>query len=199
MRKKNDAYYTISKVAAGCVNALAPYIPWAPITYGLEPSCGGLSFVYAMREYARNKPDGPVVMQGVDLYETSRYAPDKGEGDYFAFDYFSSNFLSFRVMPHINFAIGNPPYAEAKEHLMHLFSQVTWPNFAAGFLLRAGFRHSLKRKWFWDHYPCYALKAIRRRPSFTGDGKTDASEYDFIIWKKQDDVWLGNEHLTWID
>jgi hypothetical protein len=38
----------------------------------------------------------------------------------------------------------------------------------------------------WNKYPPTAIRSLRRRPSFTGDGKTDAAEYFWAVYRAGD-------------
>ena len=72
---------------------------------------------------------------------------------------------------------GNPPYKHAQEHIEHAFklgADEVW------FLLRTGFTGSLRR--YDMHRDCGLMhkSELVPRPSFTGDGKTDGSEYAFF-------------------
>ena len=52
------------------------------------------------------------------------------------------------------------------------------------FLLRLGFLASVQRAEFWKQNPPTRVIVLSKRPSFTGDGKTDRSEYAFFVWEK---------------
>lgn len=52
------------------------------------------------------------------------------------------------------------------------------------FLLRTAFLESKSRYEFWQENPLNDLYVLSKRPSFTGDGKSDATSYSWFVWKK---------------
>jgi hypothetical protein len=93
--------------------------------------------------------------------------------------------------------LGNPPYRQAQEHIE---AGLRWlaPGGRLAFLLRLNFLGSAARVDFWRRGELESVSTIAPRPSFTGDGKTDGTEYALFVWRKGhiDRPVLG-EPLTW--
>jgi hypothetical protein len=91
------------------------------------------------------------------------------------------DFLSFnpnRVGPVRDTIVTNPPYLLAQrfvEKALSISDNVVM-------LLRLNFLGSDKRHDFWVRNPPNALMVLSKRPSFTGGGKTDATDYAWFYW-----------------
>jgi hypothetical protein len=76
----------------------------------------------------------------------------------------------------------NPPYRHALDFVVCAMAAVRehrgWMVCA---LLRLGFLASKKRRDWWQRNPADVF-VLSSRPSFTGDGKTDASDYAWFVW-----------------
>ena len=81
--------------------------------------------------------------------------------------------------------ISNPPYSMAQEIIEHFF-KIKRPTAQVIMLLRIGFLESQKRIPFWKKYPVSELYPLSHRPSFTGDGHTDATAYAWFVWNNSD-------------
>ena len=78
--------------------------------------------------------------------------------------------------------ICNPPFSLALEFIDRSFEWAGARTVVA-FLLRIDFLGSQKRHEWWDGmYQKPKLRILSKRPSFTGDGKTDSSNYMWAIW-----------------
>lgn len=77
--------------------------------------------------------------------------------------------------------IMNPPFRAAREHIEHAVKHVVPRGGIVCALARLSFLGSKRRIPFWQKYPADIL-VLSRRPSFTPDGKTDASEYMWIVF-----------------
>jgi len=86
--------------------------------------------------------------------------------------------LDFKT--HCDVVITNPPYSLAQEIITH-YLEVVKPRETI-MLLRVPFLESKKRHSFWQKHPVNKLYVLSRRPSFKGNGKTDATAYGFFIW-----------------
>ena len=73
--------------------------------------------------------------------------------------------------------IGNPPFSEAEEHVRALLPIA---RYGVAFITRQSFTATAKRadlaRQVWQVWP------INPRPSFTPDGKTDACEYNVVLF-----------------
>lgn len=174
MRDNLDRYYTDPRVARACVDVMmdAESPHRIPLRYRLaffggalfiEPSSGGGAFLGALGEpaYAYDiDPEAVTVKDGravcMDWLDVQELPGTKKD---------------YRIV------FGNPPYKHAQEHIEHAFAlgaDEVW------FLLRTGFSGSLRR--YDMHRECGLMhkSELVPRPSFTGDGKTDGSEYAFF-------------------
>ena len=73
--------------------------------------------------------------------------------------------------------ITNPPYSLAQEFLVRSLQHARW----VIFLLRLNYLGSERRADFMRKYPP-DVYVLPNRPSFTGQGKTDATEYSWCVW-----------------
>lgn len=77
--------------------------------------------------------------------------------------------------------VSNPPYSHALEFVQHALTLAP----VVCMLLRLPWLASQKRaEWHRDH-PSHVC-VLPKRPSFTGDGKTDATEYAWFVWGTAD-------------
>ncbi len=95
-----------------------------------------------------------------------------------------------------DFVVGNPPYKFAETFIrngMAVLNDGGW----LVFLLRLAFLEGQARaKALWREYPPHTVAVASRRPSFTGNGKTDATAYAcFYILKG----YRGPTNLSWLD
>jgi hypothetical protein len=96
----------------------------------------------------------------------------------------TQNYLDLDFGRDFDLIIGNPPYKLAEAFIRKALSELT----AGGdlvFLLRIAFLAGQDRgKGLWHDYPPRTVGVCSRRPSFTGDGKTDATDYALFHWVK---------------
>jgi hypothetical protein len=77
--------------------------------------------------------------------------------------------------------MGNPPYNLAEDFIRASLSLIA-PGGRVVFLLRLAFLESQKRAALWrDHKPA-RVSVLTARPSFTGDGRSDAAAYAVFLW-----------------
>jgi len=74
----------------------------------------------------------------------------------------------------------NPPFSLALEFCDHAINHS--PN--VFMLLRLNFLASRKRRNWWNAHKPAALFVLSERPSFTDNGKTDATDYAWFYWGK---------------
>lgn len=100
--------------------------------------------------------------------------------------------------------IGNPPYGIMEECVRAGLSLLK-PNGAMVMLGRMEFLASQKRGFgivggkkkglgLWEEFPPIRVYILSERPSFTGNNKTDASEYALYVWLNNQ---LGPTELRW--
>jgi hypothetical protein len=187
-RRESDNYQTSLKLALGICARLQNLLP-APKTI-LEPSAGLGRFVTASRQCW---PQSDITAVEV-REECEKPLEDSGSnrvcmGTWEAVDLTSA--------PTPDLIVGNPPYEFAQEHLELALSRVRQPKVGpiivgepplggyVAFLLRMAFLNSQARvKTLWDLQKGFRyLMPLAQRPSFTGDGKSEHSEYAVYIFQ----------------
>lgn len=106
-----------------------------------------------------------------------------------------ADFLS--MTPEINMfdlVIGNPPYSHAESFIRHAMKSLRNGGELI-YLLRLSFLESMGRYNLFTHeMQPRQIVVCSDRPSFTGNGKTDASAYAFFVWEKG---YTGECNLSW--
>lgn len=91
--------------------------------------------------------------------------------------------------------VGNPPYSLAEEFIRHSF-ELLHPGGQVIFLLRLAFLGGQKRaKHLWSEFPPERVLVLPKRPSFSGNGKTDQIEYAAFYWRQG---FKGAPALGWL-
>lgn len=166
-RRALDAYYTPDDVALACVDALAPLVARGASI--CEPSVGGGAFVRALR--ARGVGGA---VDGVDLDPA---APGLALCRH-------ATVADFRqTYPDADWVIGNPPYREAEEHVLHALKIA---RVGVALLLRLGFlagQGRYFRLWSGGPVPLRSVHVLAARPSFT-EGGTDSTDYALFVWTR---------------
>lgn len=203
-RRESDNYQTSLLLARGACERLQGLIP-APKTI-LEPSAGLGRFVTASREYwpqsditaveVREECEKPLAESGA-----TRVRMGTWEG------------VDLTDVPVPDLIVGNPPYEFAQEHLELALKRVRQPKPVGliigdkplggyvAFLLRMAFLNSQARvKTLWDLQKGFRyLLPLAQRPSFTGDGKSEHSEYAVYVFQVG---YKGNAEILphlWVD
>ena len=211
-RKKNDFYPT----PYGC--ALAS-VRWLKTTYGINPSIildpGAGTGVWgkACREVFSIDNINPFIV-GVELdkaHADNRVADNDWQGynQWVTEDYLE--YTPYRC-DGFDLIVGNPPYSKADEFINKSMTLVRKNNskklWIIAFLLKLSYLGSQYRgKELFVKNPPLEVVAYSRRPSFSGDGKTDGCEYGFFIWSNYNewlrwymDVYMEEgTHLNWLD
>lgn len=175
MRRERDAYYTPRDAATEMLREFGPLV--TETTYGIavDPACGRGALLDAV---AAELPDTFTAQERVG-YEidpqaaayTRKHPHQVIEGDY----------LNLTSGPNVAFFIANPPFSLAQEFVSKMLDE-RGPYTMVACLLRLGFLASQKRYGFWQWNRPDALRILSKRPSFTGDGKTDNSEYAWYLY-----------------
>ena len=180
-RIPNDAYYTQSALADNLVETLIQeeIIHLDTSLDILEPSVGGGAFVQALQK----QPDADkfiCTLTGIDIDPRAngfKFCPEKEV----------IKFCEYSPEKAPDLIIGNPPFSQAQEHILHALSLVNYGGHVC-FLLRLAMLESKKRFNFWQKYPASHIFVLSERPSFTSDGKTDSAAYAFFVWNKWPDM-----------
>jgi len=99
--------------------------------------------------------------------------------------------------------VGNPPYGGICKDMAEMFVRTCIAHLGPGgqivFLLRSAFFESISRgrDLFKNHQPTDMYQCMRR-PSFTGNNKTDSTAYSLFLWQKgQNPEYTRAWHLDW--
>lgn len=200
-RHPDDFYET----PAWCTRAILPHLA-APMTV-LDAGSGTGAILRACGSFWIEKPGAtrslgmpgpsrgmPFLLMGVEQSEERvRQAnefepyPDRDDlcfahGDFFSLRGWIDDEPSFcdrRGNQNFSLVISNPPYGDAEkfvEHALKIGTEVC-------FLLRLNWLASKKRAAFHRAHPSDVF-VLPKRPSFTDDGRTDATEYAWFVWGK---------------
>jgi hypothetical protein len=156
-RIANDAYFTPQPLADEICRRLAEVLP-VPVAFR-DPCSGGGAFVDAARKAWLECRE----VVGTDLPEC--------------------DFLKDHISPFWSLIASNPPYLLAEEFVRRALGVVCDGGHVA-FLLRLSFLAGQKRRALYEQHRLRFLIPITPRPSFTPDGKTDASEYAVFVWRR---------------
>ena len=142
------------------------------------------------RECAKLWPDSYLV--GVELREGCW---DPRYDHWITGDFHDPNVLATSAHEEFDLVVGNPPYRHAE-----FFVRKSLNHLRIGgrllFLLRLAFLEGQARgNGLYQEFPPKKVAVCKKRPSFTGNGKTDATAYAFILWEKG---WCGEPRLSWI-
>lgn len=182
-RRADDFYST----PAWCVRALLRGVD-LPRRKWLEPCAGNGAIVRAVADeidcidwtLCELRGDelrmNGALLQTLLCVEDSEYQDVKGMhvGDFLTLP----SFVAITGQPkRFDVCIGNPPYSLAQEFV----NQALGCSRIVCFLLRLNFLGSQKRAtWLRANTP--SVLVLPRRPSFTDDNKTDATEYAWFCW-----------------
>ena len=140
----------------------------------LEPSAGNGNFIIALREegYTNYNP-----ITAIELREEERNNLIDSSAD----NVIITDFLTWKADREYITIIGNPPYSLALEIIEKCF-EIATDKTEIIMLLRTAFLESKKRYKFWQKHPLNGLYVLSQRPSFLGNGKSDATSYSFMVW-----------------
>ena len=159
----------------------------------LDPGCGAGPWGRAARE---RWPGSHVL--GVELTE-DRVNRAHTAGVFDAYnqvlpcDYLT---LSPNAIGRFDVIIGNPPFKLGEGFVMKSLNLLA-PDGTLIFLLRLAFLESQGRykRLYSDAAKPAAVHILAERPSFTGNGKTDATAYALFVWHQG---WTGQTALHWL-
>ena len=181
-RPDDDYFPTPDALCHAAVRVLLPG-EFRPSTAGsgisvLDPGCGSGAWGRALRA---RLPHARIV--GVEQ-DAGRIAVAREAYTYVLW----GDFLKIRRWPlAFDFIVGNPPYALAEAFIMRSL-ELLRPGGMALFLLRTAFMESQGRyeRMFSGIARPTSVYSLVERPSFTGDGKTDATAYSLFLWHTRD-------------
>lgn len=193
-RVAHDAYETPQRLARELVGLL----PIAPGSVVLEPSAGRGSFVRGLRATGL-----PMEIEAVEVRPLCRVALREAGADRVwcaDFGRWTPEDPACMGAPwrhgfRFDWAVGNPPFSLAEEHVRRCLSFVCEGGHVA-MLLRTGFLESVERILFWSEYRPRFFWTLSERPPFVGGGGgTDAACYSFFWWTRGWSGTTGHDHL----
>lgn len=162
LRPMLDFYETPS----WAIRAIGPHLPIGTSTRILDPGCGTGAILRAIGALF---PENEIL--GLEKDETRFHACRAStelpvaHGDFFQ-----------HTEKH-DLIISNPPYSHALEFVQHAMTLAP----VVCMLLRLPWIAS-QRRAEWHRENLCQINVLPKRPSFTADGKTDATEYAWFLW-----------------
>ena len=137
-----------------------------------EPACGTGSILRVLSSYAKSS--------GSDMHEGS-VAICKESG----LDAEVLDFLAENTPPFFGDIVMNPPYRHAAEFVRKALEMAD-SRMKVCALLRLNFLGSSRKRidLVGPDSPLKAVHVLSKRPSFTGNGRTDACEYAWFVFEK---------------
>jgi SAM-dependent methyltransferase len=182
-RRENDFYPT----PKGLIRAVLGQIP-PPIKYDniLDPGAGTGVWGKVLKEAWPYQ----YRLTGIDI-NLEHERPEK----YDAWHY--GDFLTWETSERFHLIVGNPPYSLG-EKFVHKALSLLQPGGEIVFLLTLEFLGSQGRYGrLWSSYPPHTVHILPRRPSFTGDRKTDGREYAIYRWRRSMPIYTELLWLNW--
>lgn len=185
-RHEGDAYYTPAKPIRIILHRLRADLGRLDLHSDtaliVEPSAGVGSVVSELVTFGGLNP-ARIVACDIDSVALAKCKGSTGchtrSGDY-------TQWLPHRQPALI---VGNPPYKDdlPEAFVRHAFScQYAEPReWMMAFLLRLNWIGSQGRADFHRAFPA-SVYVLPERPTFTGDGKTDSTEYAWFVWRSWD-------------
>lgn len=174
-RKKNDAYYTPQPLADLLVRDLDGPDNRLLGLKVLEPSAGAGAFALACE----------IAGATVTVLDLDPDAPCfKCDAEWA--DRICADFLEWSPPDGETFdlIVGNPPYLDGEAFVVRTLELLA-PGGLCVFLLRLGFWAGLERcDGLYQDHPVEDVRPVAPRPSFTGDGKTDGTEYGVFYFRR---------------
>lgn len=149
-----------------CVDSLLAVDPPPPERVVLDPCAGDGAIIRVLQEHG-------YTCNALEIRESERVSLQKLCPTHIG-NFLEEPFLLARRCS----VLTNPPFSLAV-HFARKCMDCPW----VALLLRCNVIGSNTWASLWDHYPPSAIYPLKRRPSFSGDGKTDASEYAWFVWE----------------
>lgn len=183
-RREADFYPT----PAWCVWRLLDEVGMGLLLHGtrwLEPCVGDGAIVEACREWVRGRGLGePLDWASLDLREVEPVTDEHYTADYL---FFGGPFHT--PEPTFDVCVTNPPYGLALDFAKQARADAR----VVCMLLRLNWLAGSERAAWLRRFPP-DVYVLPNRPSFTGDGQTDATDYAWFVWGLTE-----GGHLTILD
>jgi hypothetical protein len=178
-----DRYYTPPEVALTCTRWLATVPELGAPRVVVESAAGGGAWIVAAREVW---PQARTVGYDLDPRAQGLYLCDEGHhADWLAVEPPRSGARRGALV------LGNPDYRQAEAHVRQSLRHAE----SVAYLLRLGFLSSQARRPMWQEHPPTVVGVLPKRPSFTGNGKTDGADYAVFVWTRAG----GPPRIEWFD
>lgn len=174
-REELDGYWTPIACATAICERLRGDKLIAPRGAVLEPSIGKGAFAAAIQNVLE-----PELLVGVDLVEQEGVKVLDAK-------FVRGDFLQFEPDEYFDAVIGNPPYADAEEHVRHALTLLDPERGVLAFLLRLNFLEGKDRvSGLWKEHPPSVIYVLNRRPSFkkTKKPKVDKKTGEIVTNKR---------------
>lgn len=183
-REKNDFYPTPVELVRESLNLLNKDRPYMHTYFVLDPGAGSGVWGNVIRD---RYPTAYITgTESRDVPKPDAYDLWLNETDYLTM---------WGVNESYDYVIGNPPYRYAEEFVRKSYSLLV-PGGQMLFLLRLAFLEGQKRcSGLWKELVPKKAYVCGRRPSFTGNKKTDATAYMLCLWEKG---YTGATELDWL-
>jgi hypothetical protein len=90
--------------------------------------------------------------------------------------------------------MGNPPYSHAEAFIRKHMTLLDAGGHCVQLLRLAFLEGQRRRRGLWKEFPAKTIYVLGKRPSFTGDGRTDATAYAIFLWERG---WQGAPELRY--
>lgn len=176
-RERHDHYPTPSGLCRAALGILPG--TFAP-RYILDPGAGTGVWGAAARERWGAGPQ----ITGVEL----QLSPRPAAYDRWHCGQFSAyTALAMREgQPAPELIMGNPPYRWAEAFVRLSLAMLSPGGYLVQLLRTAFLEGQARARGFWATHAPISVDTCSRRPSFTGDGRTDATAYSIFVWRKGD-------------
>lgn len=175
-RHENDYYITPPGLAEWAVAQASTLVNTRKLKEGckrafLEPGCGEFApFADAACDYFDE-------IHAIDVMKRPKDFVDDEINQTFNYD-----FTKWKARRKFDAIVGNPPFSLAVPFIEKGL-ELLEPDGVLVYLLRLNFLASKKRIEFFKDAPPSHITVLQKRPSFTGDGKTDGQEYAYFFWR----------------
>lgn len=184
-RDEHDFYPTPIELCRAAINLIPAHFVMPNQPQILDPGCG--NGVWG-RAIAERYPSAYIT--GVEL----RDVPMPNEYH----ELHRGDFLDLYIPGRYDLVIGNPPYKFAEQFIRKSFDLLHGPGIVLMLLRLAFLEGQARTKGLWAEHPPRRVAVLGRRPSFTGDGKTDATAYALYLWVEPDEARFAPT-LSWLD
>lgn len=185
-RREHDYYPTPYALCEAVINLVPNY---APIKRIFDPGCGdGVWGRAAKARWPNAQIDGSDIRPVRQLYGDKLSVYGNIWGNYL---------LSGDGFTRYDLVVGNPPYKDAEAFVRKSLRLCSTGSYVI-FLLRLAFLESQTRaRGLWREHPPTSVYVLGKRPSFTGNGKTDATAYAIYVWRAGSSSQTTLHWLNW--